>query len=83
MQEKYPPLKIPMPPKGCTNIAVKKIISMINEASANIPGWGDLAYTSMKQVPHYFEEREKEDNENDEGGEEEQNQNEEEATEER
>ena len=31
---------------------------MINEASANIPGWGELAYKNMTEVPHYFEQQE-------------------------
>ena len=52
--DKYPPLNIPMPPSGCTNEAVKKLILMINEASANIPGWKDKAYPDMKSVPLYW-----------------------------
>lgn len=50
-----------MPPKGCTNEAVKKIISCLNEASANIPGWKELAYSSTDEVKPYFGDEEEED----------------------
>ncbi|KAL4518212.1 hypothetical protein Ndes2437A_g04508 [Nannochloris sp. 'desiccata'] len=58
--EKYPPLNFPMPPKGCTNEAVKKIISCLNEASKNLPGWKKLAYKSTDEVKPYFGDDEEE-----------------------
>lgn len=60
LQEKYPPLNFPMPPKGCTNEAVKKIISCLNEASKNLPGWKKLAYKSTDEVKPYFGDDEEE-----------------------
>jgi hypothetical protein len=47
-------MNFPMPPKGCTNEAVKKIISCMNEASENLPDWKDLAYKGVADVSPYF-----------------------------
>ncbi|PRW44917.1 hypothetical protein C2E21_6489 [Chlorella sorokiniana] len=38
---KYPPRNFPMPPEGCTNEAVKTLISRINEAANVLPGWAE------------------------------------------
>ena len=54
MQEKYPPLNFPLPPAGCENEAVKKLINSINEASAHLPGWKERAYASADEVPTYY-----------------------------
>jgi hypothetical protein len=47
-----------MPPKGCTNEAVKKIISCLNEASAHLPDWKKRAYKITDTVKPYFDDDE-------------------------
>lgn len=54
-----------MPPKGCTNVAVKKIISCLNEASANLPGWKELAFDSVDEIKPYFGDEEEEEEQQD------------------
>jgi hypothetical protein len=66
LQEKYPPLNFPMPPKGCTNEAVKKIIACLNEASENLADWKDLAFTSLDDISPYFGDELEEDQEEEE-----------------
>lgn len=38
---KYPPRNFPMPPEGCTNEAVKTLVSRVNEAANVLPGWAE------------------------------------------
>ena len=47
---KVPPLNFPMPPSGCNNEAVKRLIASVNEASANLPGWAERAFESVNEV---------------------------------
>jgi hypothetical protein len=53
-----------MPPSGCDNVAVKKIIACLNEASENLAGWKDLAFTSMDEIKPYFGDEGEEQEEN-------------------
>mmetsp|Transcript_15949 Transcript_15949/g.52339 ORF Transcript_15949/g.52339 Transcript_15949/m.52339 type:complete len:517 (-) Transcript_15949:81-1631(-) len=34
-----PPKNLPLPPAGCDNELVKRLVEMVNEASANLPNW--------------------------------------------
>jgi hypothetical protein len=36
-----PPKNLPMPPSGCDNELVKRLVEMVNEASAALPNWED------------------------------------------
>lgn len=36
-----PPRNLPMPPSGCDNELVKRLVEMVNEASAALPNWED------------------------------------------
>ena len=60
LQEKYPPLNIPMPPEGCTNLCVQKLVAAVNEASASLPGWSDKAFKSFTDVKPVWGEAEEE-----------------------
>ncbi|EFN56305.1 hypothetical protein CHLNCDRAFT_22296, partial [Chlorella variabilis] len=39
---KYPPRNFPMPPEGCTNVAVKELVRRVNEAADKLPRWAEF-----------------------------------------
>jgi len=48
-QDRYPPNDFPMPPNGCTNEAVKYLVSAINEAGQHLEGWTQLAFSDASE----------------------------------
>ena len=37
----HTPKNLPLPPSGCDNELVKRLVEMVNEASAALPNWED------------------------------------------
>jgi len=48
-----PPRNLTPPPKGTTNKVVVKVIELINEATANIPGWDEYAKNAVDHCCHF------------------------------
>ena len=49
-----------MPPKGCTNNAVKHLVRSVNEAAKHLKGWRQVAYHDRSEVSPYFGDEEEE-----------------------
>jgi hypothetical protein len=61
LQDKYPPMDHPLPPKGCTNEAVVHLVAAVNEAAAALPGWRERAYADVTEMSPYFGDEEQKD----------------------
>lgn len=61
--DKYPPMNFPLPPEGCTNEAVKHLVSAVNEAAAHLPGWAERSFNDVSEVEFAYGDEEEEEEE--------------------